>query len=63
METKPGPKTTEFWTSVLTGGYMALNATGVLEQIPNKWAAIALAAIGGAYNVSRGLAKNSVKPD
>lgn len=63
METKPGYLTTEFWLTVLTGGITALNATGVMNQIPNKWAAIATAIIGAAYSISRGQAKSGVKPD
>jgi hypothetical protein len=63
METKPGYLTTEFWISLFTGGYMFLNTTGVLNQIPDKYSGLFLAIIGGAYTVSRGQAKNGVKPD
>ena len=63
METKPGYLTTEFWITVLTGAYMALNATGVVDQIPDKYSALALAILGGAYSVARGQAKSGVKPD
>ena len=63
METKPGYLTTEFWVSIFTGGLMVLNTTNVVDWIPNKWSAIALAIIGAAYNVSRGQAKSGVKPD
>jgi hypothetical protein len=63
METKPGYLTTEFWVSIFTGGYMFLNTTGVLDQIPNRYSGLLLAIIGGAYTVSRGQAKNGVKPD
>ena len=62
METKPGVKTTEFWVSIFTGGWMFLNTVGVTDQIPNTWSSIALAIIGAAYAVSRGQAKQGVKP-
>jgi hypothetical protein len=63
METKPGYLTTEFWVSILTGIYMALNTTGILDEIPTKWSTIALAVVSAAYAVSRGQAKSGVKPD
>jgi hypothetical protein len=63
METKPGYLTTEFWVSIFTGAYMFFNTTGVLDQIPDQWAGLFLAVIGGAYTVSRGQAKNGVKPE
>lgn len=63
METKPGYLTTEFWVTIITGIYMALNTTGVLEEIPDRYSAIALAIVGAAYTLSRGHAKNGVKPD
>lgn len=63
METKPGYLTTEFWTSILTGAYMVANTTGVVNQIPARWSTIALAIISAAYAVSRGNAKQGVKPD
>lgn len=63
METKPGYLTTEFWVSIITGLYMFLNTTGVLDQIPDKYAGLLLAIIGAAYTVSRGQAKNGVKPE
>lgn len=63
METKPGYKTTEFWASILTGLYLVLNTTGAIDQIPKSWGAIALAIVSAAYSVSRGQAKQGVKPD
>ena len=60
METKPGYLTTEFWVSIFTGAFMVLNTTGVVNEIPDRWAAVALAVIGGAYTVSRGQAKQGV---
>jgi len=61
METKPGYLTTEFWVSIFTGVYMALNTTGVLTQIPPKFGAIALAVVSALYAVSRGQAKQGVQ--
>lgn len=63
METKPGYKTTEFWASIFAGIYLVLNTTGAIDQIPKSWGAIALAIVSGAYAVSRGEAKQGVKPD
>lgn len=63
METKPAIRTTEFWVSIFTGAYLMLNTTGALDQVPESWSAIALAIVGGAYSVSRGQAKQGVKPD
>lgn len=60
METKPGVTTTEFWVSILTGLYMVLNTTGVVNQIPDKWAGVATAVIAAAYSLSRGQAKQGV---
>ncbi len=60
METKPAIRTTEFWVSVLTGAYMVLNTTGVLNQIPAKWSGVLVAVITAAYAVSRGQAKQGV---
>ncbi len=60
METKPGYLTSEFWVSIITGIYLALNATGIMEQIPNRWGAIGLAFVTALYSVSRGQAKQGV---
>lgn len=63
METKPGYLTTEFWVSIITGLYMFLNTTGVLDQIPNKYSGLLMSIIAAAYAVSRGQAKSGVKPE
>ena len=60
METKPGYLTTEFWVSILTGLYMVLNTTGVVNQIPAKFSGIALAIISAFYALARGQAKQGV---
>jgi hypothetical protein len=39
------------------------NTTGVIDQVPKSWSAIALALIIGLYSVARGQAKSGVKPD
>lgn len=54
-EAKPGPKTTEFWVTILTliatlGG----SASGIL---PAPYAALAAGISTAAYSISRGLAK------
>jgi hypothetical protein len=63
METKPGYFTTEFWASLITGVYLTLNSSGAIDQIPKSWSAVALAIVSGAYAISRGQAKQGVKPD
>lgn len=60
METKPGYQTTEFWVSVVTLLYMFVNTTGILDQIPNRWAGVAMTIIAGLYAVARGQAKQGV---
>lgn len=60
METKPGILTSEFWISIISGLYLALNATGILEQVPNRWSAVGMAVITALYSVSRGIAKQGV---
>lgn len=58
-ERKPGIYTTEFWTTVAGTAYMVLNTTGVLDQVSPHTAAVIGAALVGAYNVSRGVAKHN----
>lgn len=59
-ETKPGVQTTEFWTMLFS------NVAGVIQllagpaDVSNKWVAIALGVVNGAYAVGRGLAKSGV---
>lgn len=59
-ETKPGVKTTEFWT-MLFG-----NALGIVQllagpvNVSDSKVTIALAILNGAYVASRGLAKQGV---
>lgn len=62
METKPGPKTTEFWVTIF-GNLLGLFqvAVGPVNVTDNK-VVIALGIINGAYAVSRGLAKQGVAP-
>ena len=63
METKAFYKTSEWWASLLGAFYFVLNSAGVVDQIPKSWSAIAVAIVTGAYAVSRGQAKQGVKPD
>lgn len=52
---KPGPKTSEFWLSLLAmGGIETLNQ---LQQIPGPAGHIAAAVVAAAYAISRGYAK------
>lgn len=52
---KPGQKTTEFLVtvSIIVGAV----AFAIADKLPPRYAAIAAAISGGAYAVSRGLAK------
>jgi hypothetical protein len=60
METKPGPKTTEFWTNLF------VNALGIIQllagpvNVSDSKVATVLAIVNGAYIASRGLAKQGV---
>lgn len=62
METKPGPKTTEFWVVILTALLNVLNITGAWDFVPNGISVYAMAILGAFYAVGRGLAKLNVKP-
>jgi hypothetical protein len=52
---KPGQKTTEFIVSVCV--IVGAVAFAVADKLPPRYAAIASAIAGGAYAISRGLAK------
>ena len=53
--TRPGVKTTEFWTTILTViGSATAGISGLLDP---KLASILMAISGVAYTISRGLAK------
>ena len=56
-------KTTEFWIAVLTGLWLFLNSAGIIDTIPNKYAAIGLAVVSALYAVARGIAKQGDRPD
>jgi hypothetical protein len=56
--TRPGVLTSEFWISVLSAVYLALNASGILSEVPPRYSAIALAIITALYTLSRGVAKH-----
>jgi len=63
METKPGPKTTEFWTMIFTNVLGLVNVTGIWNYVPNGVSVYVMAIVSGLYAVARGLAKLNVKPD
>jgi hypothetical protein len=63
METKPFYKSSEAWASLFGALFTFGNTTGVIDQVPKSWSAIALALIIGLYSVARGQAKSGVKPD
>jgi len=75
METKPGPKTTEFWVTlvpVILGLAMTLGwlkpehvegFTPWMEFAAQILGAVMAALSGGAYAISRGVAKSSSTPD
>lgn len=60
QETKPGYETTEFWITIFTNIFALLNLAGAWDYVPNKWSAIAVAIVNGAYAVSRGQAKQGI---
>lgn len=55
MPLKPGYKTTEFLVTLLIS--LGALATALAGALPPKWAAVAVAAAGVSYTLSRGLAK------
>lgn len=57
-ETKAGYKTTEFWLTI--AGLLAVNLNGVILTLPDKYQALASAALTGLYVVSRGVAKKGI---
>lgn len=59
-ETKAGWKTTEFWLTV--AGLVAVNAGDLVMTLPDKYQALASAALAGLYALSRGVAKKGI-PD
>lgn len=52
---KPGHRTTEFWTVVVTA--LAAAGAAVADKIPPKWALAYMAGMAGLYSLARGLAK------
>jgi hypothetical protein len=57
-ETKAGYKTTEFWVAIVS--LVIVNLNGVVMTLPDKYQAIATAAIAAFYAVARGQAKSGV---
>jgi hypothetical protein len=60
METKPAPKTTEFWTTVFTNALGLLQVIAGPVNVSDNKVATVLAIVNGAYIASRGLAKQGV---
>jgi hypothetical protein len=61
-ETKPGIYTTEFWVTIFTSLLAVLDLSGAWDFVPDRYATILLAVVNAAYAVSRGIAKQGVKP-
>lgn len=57
MALKPGWKTTEFWTTIVTGVGPFL-----IEGLPTTWKAGLSVVAGGVYAIARGLAKLGIRP-
>lgn len=62
METKPGYKTTEFWTMMGIQLLGLANLTGIWDWASNYHGGIIMSVVGAAYAVARGIAKQGVKP-
>lgn len=62
MESKPGIQTTEFWVTVFTSLTALVDLLGLADYVPDSVSGIVLAAVAGAYSVSRGVAKAGVTP-
>lgn len=61
-ESKPGIKTTEFWLTIVISLLTLVNGI----PLPDKYEGVVVAALGAAYAISRGIAKNgvaSIEPD
>lgn len=56
-ETKPGPRTTEFWVALATMLVQLINLVGIWDFVPNRISTIILGITAGAYALARGLAK------
>jgi len=61
-ETKPGIYTTEFWITAITSLIAILDLSGAWDFVPDRYATVLLAIVNAAYSVSRGIAKQGVKP-
>lgn len=59
-ETKPGPKTTEFWVTMFANVLGLIQVIAGPVDVTDNKIAIALAIVNGAYAASRGLAKQGV---
>lgn len=61
METRPGIKTTEFWVTVFIQVLAMIGAAS--GKISYDAALFTAGGTGGLYTLSRGHAKNGIKPD
>lgn len=61
-ETRPGVRTTEFWTMLFSNVAGLVQLTAGPVDVSNRYVAIGLAVVNGLYAVGRGLAKQGVAP-
>ena len=60
QESKPGWLTTEFYITLFTSVFAFGDVVGLWDTLPDQWASVLWAIVGGLYAVSRGIAKNGV---
>ncbi len=62
QETRPGPKTTEFWVTAITNVLVFTDLLGadLLNQVPDKYKMVYLAVVNALYSLSRGVAKQGI---
>lgn len=63
METKPGYKTTEFWTAIVIQLVNFSNLVGIWDFMSNTQSAKVMGFVGALYAIGRGVAKAGVKPN
>ena len=59
-ESKPGYRTTEFWTMLFTNGFLLGDMVGIWDAVLDNVATIAVAIISGLYALERGQAKQGI---
>jgi hypothetical protein len=60
METRPGTRTTEFWTTIFTNALGLIQMVAGPVNVSDNRVATLLAIVNAAYLASRGLAKQGV---